>query len=396
MASSNTSSAPGPLLRPEEQLVVLLGPTGSDNITVPLSEIDMVWSLGASGAISYGSQVGACFMMLVVLLGMTPRHRFKRAPTIVHILALIFNMVRMLLLALYFPSTWYDLYTQMTGDVQFVAQMDYNISVAATILGLPVTILILAALVLQAWSMMQLWQRRYKIPTAMISVLLVVVTIAFNILNVVQQTNYILNGTRRQLWMRKTFLGLICSSITWFCFLFNSRLVIHMWQNRTILPSLKGLNAMDVLVITNGFLMIIPVLFAFLEFGNFSRFEAGSVTWTSVVVVLPLGTLIAQRLANPRWFSSPELSVDASAGGASGRRLLNTGATGNGGNNASFQTQSTGVVKSQISSEPRCVHADHVDAQLARNDDADLEQGVRVDYTIERSEEKLRSGSGSS
>jgi pheromone alpha factor receptor len=258
MASSNTSGAPGPLLRPEEQLVVLLGPTGSDNITVPLSEVDIVWSLGASGAISYGSQVGACFMMLIVLLGMTPGHRFKRAPTIVHMLALIFNMIRMLLLALYFPSTWYDLYTQMTGDVQFVAQMDYNISIAATILGLPVTILIEAALILQAWSMIQLWERRFKIPTTIVSVLLVLTTIAFNILNVVVQTNFILHGTRRQLWMRMTFLSLVCTSITWFCFLFNSRLVIHMWQNRTILPSLKGLHAMDVLVITNGFLMIIP------------------------------------------------------------------------------------------------------------------------------------------
>ncbi|KAK0616450.1 fungal pheromone mating factor STE2 GPCR-domain-containing protein [Immersiella caudata] len=396
MASNSASSAPGPLLRPEEQLVLLLGPTGNDNITVPLGEVDMVWSIGASGAISYGSQVGACFMMLVVLLGMTPNHRFKRAPTIVHILALIVNMIRMLLLALYFPSTWYDLYTQMTGDFQFVAQVDYNISVAATILGLPVTILIEVALVLQAWSMMQLWHKRFKIPTALFSVLIVLATITFNILSVVAQTRYILYGARRQLWMRYTFLALICTSITWFCFLFNSRLVVHMWQNRTILPSLKGLNAMDVLVITNGFLMIVPVLFAFLEFGNFANFESGSIAWTSVVVALPFGTLIAQRLANPNWFSSADVSVNASGGGASGRLLLNSGVTSNGGNNASFQTQSTGVVKSQISSEPRYHHNDDVDAQLARIDDADLEHGVRVDHTIERYEEKLRSGSGSS
>jgi len=415
MAFSSNNSVPGALLLPEEQTLTLHGPTGQDNITVALSEVDMVWSIGASGAISYGTQIGACFIMLVVLLLMTPKHRFKRAPTIIHTLALAFNMIRMLLLALYFPSTWFDLYTQMTADVRWVAQVDYNISVAATIFSIPVTILVEFALFLQAWSMVQLWPRPYKIPTTLLSVSLVITTIAFNVTVAVIQTRFILLGISPVglLWVRRTYLGLTCASITWFCFLFNSRLVTHMWKNRTILPSLKGLHAMDVLVITNGFLMIVPgmltpsrihtreadtdtnlrlVIFAFLEFGEFARFESASLTQTSVIVVLPLGTLVAQRLANPTWFNSTAMNTNTSGGESSRRGLL---AGSHGAHDRSFQTQSTGIVKSHISSEGRFHHADNIDAELAIIDGADLEHGVRVDHSIERCVEKARQGSGS-
>lgn len=132
------------------------------------------------------------------------------------------------------------------------------------------------------------------------------------------------------------------------------------------------------------------MIFAFLEFGRFANFQSASLTSTSVIVALPLGTLVAQRLANPDWFNSTRGgSTEGSAGEASRRRLLNNG--------AGFQTQSTGVVKSQISSEARFHHADNVDSVLARIDDADLEQGgVRVDHSIERRVEKARPGSGRS
>ncbi|KAK0644093.1 fungal pheromone mating factor STE2 GPCR-domain-containing protein [Cercophora newfieldiana] len=392
MASPNSTGASAPLLRPEEQSIVLLGPTGNDNITVPLSEVDHVWSLATSASINYGSQIGACFIMLVVLLTMTPKHRFKRLPTIIHTLALILQMIRLVLLALYFPSSWFSLYVQMTGDVQFVAQVDYNISATATILGVPVTVLLELSLILQAWSMVQLWPTWAKIFSTVVSGLLSLTTIAFAILVTIVQTKFILYGEKLQLWTRMAFLPLLATSVTWFCFLFNSRLVTHMVSNRTILPSLKGLHAMDVLVITNGLLMIVPVLFVFLEFRDFGGFESGSVAYTSVIVALPLGTLVAQRIANPDWFSSPGASTNLSAGDASKRQLLRSGE----GANNSFQTQSTGVVKSQVSSEPRYHHADNVDAMLARIDDADLEQGVRVDHRIERCVEKTRPGSAES
>lgn len=40
------------------------------------------------------------------------------------------------------------------------------------------------------------------------------------------------------------------------------------------------------------------MLFAALEWGRWTNFESGSVTYTSVVVFLPLGTLVASRISS--------------------------------------------------------------------------------------------------
>jgi len=49
----------------------------------------------------------------------------------------------------------------------------------------------------------------------------------------------------------------------------------------------------------------ISAVFAGLEFGTFQSFESGSLTLTSVIIILPLGTLVAQRLAAAGTFASP-------------------------------------------------------------------------------------------
>lgn len=45
------------------------------------------------------------------------------------------------------------------------------------------------------------------------------------------------------------------------------------------------------------------VIFAGLEWSHFTNFESGSLTLTSVVLILPLGTLAAQRMANVSTFA---------------------------------------------------------------------------------------------
>ncbi|KAK0750784.1 GPCR fungal pheromone mating factor, partial [Schizothecium vesticola] len=289
--------------------------------------IDKIWVYATSSSINYGSQIGACFIMLIVLLVMTPKSRFKRTTTIVHTLALTINIVRMVLMAYYFTSSWFTMSVFLAGDLSSVDEIDYSNSAAANILSIPVVLLLETALFLQAWSMVQLWPRFWKISTTIFSLTLVLATVAFNMTTTVTQVQYTLRGesTIDILWIPKTYLALLAASITWFCFLFNSRLVTHMYTNRSILPSMQGLTAMDVLVITNGILMFVPVIFAGLEFGIFYNFESATLTQTSVVVVLPLGTLVAQRLANPGWFTAPSSNGSTTAAGSYNMSTTGTG-----------------------------------------------------------------------
>lgn len=242
--------------------VTLTSPTGV-NTTAPLNYVNKIWVYATSSSINYGSQIGACFIMLVVLLVMTPKSRFKRTTTIIHTLALTINMIRMVLMAYYFTSSWFSMSVFLAGDLSSVAEIDYNNSAAANILSIPVVLLLETALFLQAWSMVQLWPRFWKLTTTMFSFTLVLATVAFNITTTITQVQYTLRGesTIEILWIPKTYLALLAASITWFCFLFISRLVTHMYSNRSILPSMQTLNAMDVLVITNGILMLVPGMY---------------------------------------------------------------------------------------------------------------------------------------
>ncbi|KAK4150720.1 fungal pheromone mating factor STE2 GPCR-domain-containing protein [Chaetomidium leptoderma] len=438
MASNSSSSPPpgtGTPFDPLNQTSFLLFADGQTQIPFSTYNVTQIYIQATSLSILYGTQIGVCFMMLAVVLAMTPRVRFKRLPTMISIAALTINLVRMVLLAVFFTTSWVDLYVIVSQDAGVVPRSDFDISATATILSVPVTMLILAALCVQAWSMLRLWSMLYKLPAALVSLVLVLATVTFNMMTTIIQTRAILYADISQLadWVRQAYLALITASICWFCFLFNIRLVMHMWTNRSILPSLKGLKAMDVLVITNGILMFVPVVFAALKFGEWQRFEPGSLTQTSVLTVLPLGTLVAQRLANPGWFNSEH--------GAGGR-----GGGGRGGGGGSANSTGTGLTSSQISrggmstattakrpllmsvrsnesggggvhrgsgraavsthiaaasdgsvmsEKGRAVHADGEEdgRDLAPAiSGADLERGVRVDYGIERREERLPTG----
>ncbi|KAK4222640.1 fungal pheromone mating factor STE2 GPCR-domain-containing protein [Podospora fimiseda] len=405
----NNSSTP---FDPLNQVFYILGPDGQTQIPLTSSLVSSFYSVVASLSILYGTQIGACFIMLIVVLAMTPSARFKRLPTIISILSLTLNMIRMVLLSVFYPSTWTSFYTLFAMDYQFVPRSDYNTSVTATVVSIPVTMLIMAALFVQAWSMVQLWKAMYKWPVTAFSLGLVFTTIGFNFAGVVIQARSILYAdlSMQILWVRQAYLILITVSICWFCFLFNIRLVMHMWSNRTILPSLKGLNAMDVLVITNGILMFVPVVFAGLEFARWDNyFESASLTQTSAIIVLPLGTLVAQRLAAPQWFNSSISPSTGRTGGSfnptgstnhTGRPLLMSQNTNNTYNYGGMQ-QPVGIT-SHVVAEPyrrgsagseKGGRVHHSEGGYGGNSGG---AGVRIERRVERHEESLTgSGSGS-
>lgn len=178
------------------------------------------------------------------------------------------------------------------------------------------------------------------------------------------------------------------------------------------------------------------VIFAALEFGDYDRFEPGSITQTSVIVVLPLGTLVAQRLANPAWFGTgtggapsadstgltssstsrgggaasttstakrPLLMSVRSNNGVGGRDSGGGGGVHRGSGHAAVSTHIAAAAATGAASDGpmgsekgRAVRADRDDG-LERNGDWDLERGgpgggVRVNYGIERREERLPTG----
>lgn len=254
MAASNSTNGFNVLT----QTFILIGQDGVTEYPVPVDAVDDLYRDRFAAQANYGSQIGATIMMLAIYLLMTPQAKFRRIPTMINTAAMLCNIVRCLLLAV-FPSTqWFEFYTLWTGDLSLVPAMDYRLSVAGTVSTIPIIILIEAALIVQAWAMIQLWPTMYKWPAIALSAVAAILAVAFKVFDSVLQTLFVVADAPQILWVRKTDLAFSSASIFWFCFLFNIRLALHMWKNHSILPSVKGVSVMEVLVMTNGILMCVP------------------------------------------------------------------------------------------------------------------------------------------
>lgn len=153
------------------------------------------------------------------------------------------------------------------------------------------------------------------------------------------------------------------------------------------------------------------MVFVALQISERIAFETGSLVYTSIIIILPLGTLVAQRLADPGAFNSDERRASDNGNGngndpdrsgisSSGKRPLlpawkqrdNTTTVFSGLRGSKSSQGKTGVV-STISSDPFAKRGSDamgaVDMELARID-GDLESGrVRVNRDFEQSEEVL-------
>ena len=126
--------------------------------------------------------------------------------------------------------------------------------------------------------------------------------------------------------------------------------------------------------------MNFTAFFAGLQFASFgtAESEAGSLTYTSVVLFLPLGTLVAQRLSTSPSFSAQTRSVNTakSATNASSKKGFLS--------NWSHHSQGVANNVSIHSGRPLKEKVDPVDLELQRIDDDDAtgSNGVWIDRQV--------------
>jgi len=246
---------------PRNQTLVMILGDGVSEVPVPLDMVDIIYQTVITGAINYSAQVGALVIMLLVVLTMTSRRRLNRTTALINLANLVLGITRMTLLDVYFCSSYVGFYILNSGDTTLANPADERKSIAATIMNIPQLVLIITALFLQAYSMIKLWSPLAKWPTLSCSFVISILYLGFKTATVTIQVKAIVDMFDPGLdflWVRQA--DLICSTlmIFWFCFVFIFRLALHMWCNRSILPPVDGLSVMDILVMTNGVLMLVP------------------------------------------------------------------------------------------------------------------------------------------
>ncbi|KAL2109354.1 hypothetical protein VUR80DRAFT_2550 [Thermomyces stellatus] len=291
----------GPPGDPRFQIFNITDADGA-SVPVPMSLVDFDREHAVNISINYGSQIGASLTMLIVMLVMSPSAKLRRAYTALQAAALAVNVVRMVLLSLFWPSEWMSMFALYTGDYRFVSRGEYALSVSMNVSSLLVTLLVEACLIMQAWTMVNLWHDLWKWAAAAASAAVSLTTVGFRFAFCVVQSQAVLNATSavRTEWVAHVTIITGATSIFWYCALFNMQLIAHLVKNRSFLPTASGLSPMEALVFSNGILMAVPVVFAGLQWLNSAKFEAGSLMYTSVAVILPLGTLVAHRLTAMR------------------------------------------------------------------------------------------------
>ncbi|KAJ3498966.1 hypothetical protein NLG97_g727 [Lecanicillium saksenae] len=296
----DNAPAPDPNFDRFSQNVTFFLADHNTTVSVPIPVLNAFSDETVRTTMNYGAQLGACIIMLLVVLVLTPSSKLTRASSCLHLAGLFVSIVRMGLLFSYFLSPFSHFYQVWTMDPALVPRYYFDVSLAANTLALPLVIIVQAALMNQAWTMVAFWPRIWKYAACILSAIIVLLTIGTRLAFTIVQNHAIVTSIPPDffLWGTTWMIVMSAVSIFWFCAIFNVKLVTHLVINRGILPSTTLINPMEVLIMTNGVLMIIPSIFAGLEWAKNTNFESASLTVTSVIIILPLGTLAAQRISS--------------------------------------------------------------------------------------------------
>ncbi|EGX90334.1 mating-type alpha-pheromone receptor PreB [Cordyceps militaris CM01] len=275
----------------------------ADHVTtasVPIPVLNAYYDESLCVTLNYGAQLGACLVMLLVVLALTPVAKLGRLSAVLHVVGLALCVVRSGLLFAYFVSPFSHFYQVWANDFSQIPARYWDASLAANTLSLPLVVIMQAALMNQAWTMVAFWPRVARYVACALSAVIVLLTVGTRLAFTIVQNHAIVTAIPPEYFFWGIHWTVIMGAISifWFCAVFNVKLVSHLIQNRGILPSTSLINPMEVLIMTNGTLMVIPSIFAGLEWAKFTNFESGSLTLTSVIIILPLGTLAAQRISS--------------------------------------------------------------------------------------------------
>ncbi|PFH55778.1 hypothetical protein XA68_17643 [Ophiocordyceps unilateralis] len=390
---SEFPSKPEAGFEPADQILAFYARDGKRLIGVPMSVVDNFNDESISMAVNYGALVGACIVTLAALVVLTPLAKLRRPTAMMQMVALVICLVRGAFEISDFISPVIHFYVYWAGDYSGVPRGYIYKTLVGHFITMLANIAIEIILMNQAWTMVSLFPRTARMLLVVVSAIMALVAAGLRVTLTVSLVRAdIVSASRASIkWIEQG--ALISSTVTifWFCALFNAKLVLHLIANRGLLPSARKLSSMEILVMTNGLLMVIPVIFAGLEYGSFRNFEPALVTTTSVAVILPLGTLAAQRTNTPISGAGFDRPPNFSGSGSSAVKRIRAGLY-------HFRKQS--VSSSSASPNSKCersqagLHAgtarveDPYDLELRRIDSAGY-PGIRIDQKLEQRYENV-------
>ncbi|KAJ9638883.1 pheromone alpha factor receptor [Coniosporium apollinis] len=345
---------------PFHQAFTIVLPDGTPfNLTI--DDINTYTQYGIRITINFSSQIGACLMVLIVLLMLTKQEKRRSPIFILNALALALGVIRNVLLCLYFTGPWYHPYAFFAQDYSRVPQTQYGVSITSSSLTLVVLILVEISLILQirvmcvtATSVLRFWITVLSITIAMIAIGF---RFAYTVLNAIAIRA--VKSFMEYQWLGSATNITTTISICVFSAVFTARLGLAIRQRKRL--GLRQFGPMQILFVMGCQTMIIPACFSLLQYiANESEVPYFSAQVLTVVsIFLPLSSLWAS--------ASLDDNSKASSGPDAHRTLLKSDTSGG--------TSGTAGGKNSLTTDTTASRVSTLSPGKARKADDDLEAG---------------------
>ncbi|RHZ48881.1 alpha-factor pheromone receptor STE2 [Aspergillus thermomutatus] len=242
---------------PFTQNITLIGSDGTTIIS-SMGQADDFLHYMLRLSINYGTQLGACIVLLLVLLLLTRPEKRVSSVFVLNVAALLANIIRLACQLSYFSSGFARMYALLAGDFSRVSRGAYAGQVMASVFFTLVLIFVEVSLVLQVQVVCSNLRRQYRILLLGASILAALVPIgvrlAYSVLNCMEIMHA---GTMDHLdWLESATNIVSTVSICFFCAVFVVKLGLAIKMRKRL--GVKQFGPMKVIFIMGCQTMTIP------------------------------------------------------------------------------------------------------------------------------------------
>ena len=232
-------------------------PDGSP-FNISMADLDFYRSYGLRTSINYGTQIGASFVLLLILFLFTRRDKRRSVIFCLNASSLIFNAFRSGLQCGYFTGPFYNPYSYFSGDFSRIRPADMAVSVVGDVLTLLLVVAILLSLVLQIRVICVTMSDASRTWIFVVTSTVATVAIGFRFAVVVLNSMAIcaLQDFLEYNWLVTANSIMQAVAIWFFCVIFTAKLGYALMQRRKL--NMRQLGPMQIIFIMACQTMIIP------------------------------------------------------------------------------------------------------------------------------------------
>ncbi|KAI5853916.1 fungal pheromone mating factor STE2 GPCR-domain-containing protein [Tricharina praecox] len=282
---------------PHSQPITLFYPGGT-NITIPLTVYNFHKMKSLEWSIMFAVQIGACGILLVLLTVLTNAKKRRTFLHVCNLFALVATIVRASLSLCYYLGPFFDTYTFFSGDFTNFPYTPRYVSVASTVTGLLLQIVIHISLIIQVRVVYT--SPKANLMITLLATAIALVSVSFFAVVTVQSGMATISLTAYPGgWTYTAAKAMFAASICFYCLIFVLKLGYAIYQRRVL--KLPRFGPIQIIFTIGCQTMVLPAIFSLMDAVLPNIDGLSQLTPALVAILLPLsGMWAAARVDTPQ------------------------------------------------------------------------------------------------